>query len=549
VIAPPADLGLGLGLRGPHLAQWLREPPPAVQWIEAITDNYLANRGWLRRVLVRLAESRPVVLHGVGLNIGSTDRLDRIYLRQVRQLAAEVRAPWVSDHLCWTGVGRLQTHDLLPMPYTDAALHWLVERIRAVQELLERPLVLENPSTYLAFRQSTWTEWDFLAELCERADCGLLIDVNNVHVSAFNHGFDEARWLAAVPWARVWQLHVAGHTTYATHKLDTHVGPVPEAVWRLYGEAWARCGGRSTLLEWDQDIPDLDVAVAELCKARAWQAAERSSGSVQARRAGSAVGGDTNAPAGLRALQRAVLRQIATGRTSTAVQRQVLPTSQLTGRARVAIHGRMYALRLDGALAEDFARTAQLLGRRAFAAACAGYRRRHPSRHWALEQYGIRFAAWLASQPRFAGNPAQLARLEWAVVQTRLAPGCDPLAIDWADRVGGTPLAQCCLRFAPGVRVQHVAPEVWHIWSGQALRSGKRVAVRLSPAGRHVAVRSLSPAEAAALSALRAGMPILQACAAVARRSAAWGAEVQVRLGDWLRDWVADGAVVAVEPA
>ncbi len=544
----PVTLGLGLGLRGPHLAQWLRDPPAQVQWLEAITDNYLINRGWLRRTLLRLAEIRPVVLHGVGLNIGSVDSLDRAYLRQIKQLAAEVRAPWVSDHLCWTGVGGLQSHDLLPMPYTDEALRWLVQRVRQVQDALERPLVLENPSSYLAFQSSTWTEWAFVAELCERADCGLLLDVNNVHVSAHNHRYSEQDWLAAVPWHRVWQLHVAGHTDYATHKLDTHIGPVPEAVWRLYGQAWSRSGGRSTLLEWDDEIPDLAVAAAELCKARAWQtepcgAPDRPERTHQLPRL-------SRLPAlsKLEEVQRAVMAQIASGKPNATVRREVLATDRLAAEARVAIHADMYRVRLDSALAEDFPKTAQLMGERAFAAACAGYRNAHPAHHGALEAYGAQFAAWLATRADGVADASELARLEWAVVQTRLAPFSEPLPPDWASRLGGAALVDCSLRFAAGARAMAISAQIHQHWFGESALRRRGCTVRLSPAGRHVAVRAMARPEAALFRRLKEGSSLGRACQAVAARSPGWAAAVHANLGAWLQAWVTDGAVVGVNP-
>ncbi len=269
---PPARLGLphlgfGVGLRACHysyvLTQW-----PRVDFFEAITENFLDSGGYARHVLEKVAESYPVVLHGVSLSIGSTDALDVDYLRRLRQLADEVGAVWVSDHLCWTGVLGVNTHDLLPMPFTEESLQHVVERIRTVQDVLERPLVLENPSSYLEFTESTLTEWEFLARMADGADCGLLLDVNNVHVSAVNHGFDPYACLRALPAQRVVQIHLAGHTDRGTHLIDTHDQPVSEAVWELYRVATARTGGVSTLLERDDRIPPFPELLAELEVAR-----------------------------------------------------------------------------------------------------------------------------------------------------------------------------------------------------------------------------------------------------------------------------------------
>jgi uncharacterized protein (UPF0276 family) len=264
------NLGIGVGLRTVHYGHVL-EHAPAVDWFEILSDNFMLTRGRPLLVLDRVTERYPVALHGVGLSIGSTDPLDRDYLAALVALKARARAEWVSDHLCWTGVGGRNTHDLLPLPYTRESLEHVVGRVRAVQDALGAPLALENPSTYVAFASSTLSEWDFLAEVAERADCALLLDVNNVFVSAKNHGFDPVRYLDALPFDRVVQLHVAGHTDHGTHAVDTHIGPVIEPVWRLLGEAHRRSGA-SVLLEWDAEIPSFDRVHAEALRARAYLA-------------------------------------------------------------------------------------------------------------------------------------------------------------------------------------------------------------------------------------------------------------------------------------
>ncbi|HWL85659.1 MAG TPA: DUF692 domain-containing protein, partial [Polyangiaceae bacterium] len=260
------DLGIGVGLRTAHYAHIL-EHAPDVGWFEIVSENYMQTAGRPLHVLDRIAERYPIVMHGVSLSIGSSDPLDRAYLCELRALRDRVGARWVSDHLCWTGVTGKNTHDLLPMPYTEEALRHVAERVRAVQDFLGAPLVLENPSSYVEFAQSTMHEWEFLAALAEEADCGLLLDVNNVYVSAFNHGFDPKTYLAAIPYDRVVHIHVAGHTRHATHIIDTHVGPVPDPVWDLLGPAHRRSGA-SILLEWDADIPPFEIVHAEALRAK-----------------------------------------------------------------------------------------------------------------------------------------------------------------------------------------------------------------------------------------------------------------------------------------
>ncbi|HLJ10896.1 MAG TPA: DUF692 domain-containing protein [Planctomycetaceae bacterium] len=261
------DLGLGVGLRTAHFAHILHQWP-AVDWFEIISENFIDSQGRPRHVLEQIAERYPVVMHGVSLSIGSTDPLDFDYLAKLAALAGHVNARWISDHLCWTGVAGRNTHDLLPLPLNEETLSHVAGRVRVVQDFLERPLVLENPSSYVTFADSTMPEWEFLARLSEETGCGLLLDVNNVYVSSVNHDFDPVEYVESVPAERVVQFHLAGHTDCGTHCIDTHDGRVVDRVWELYRRARGLTGGVSTLLEWDAKIPEFAVVHAEVQKAR-----------------------------------------------------------------------------------------------------------------------------------------------------------------------------------------------------------------------------------------------------------------------------------------
>ena len=260
-------LGIGVGLRTVHYAHILDHEPP-VDWFEIISENYMHTAGRPRLYLDRIAERYPIVMHGVSLSIGSTDRLDFDYLRELKELRDRVGARWVSDHLCWTGVRGKNTHDLLPMPYTEEALRHVVARVCTVQDFLGTRIALENPSSYIEFAGSTLKEWEFLSALAEEADCGLLLDVNNVYVSAHNHGFDARDYLAGIPYDRVVQFHVAGHSHDGAHIVDTHIGPVIDPVWELLDIAYRRAGGAPLLLEWDAEIPAFEAVHREALRAR-----------------------------------------------------------------------------------------------------------------------------------------------------------------------------------------------------------------------------------------------------------------------------------------
>ncbi len=261
------DLGFGVGLRREHF-EYILSRRPEVDWFEVISENFMDSRGRPRYVLDQIAERYPVVLHGVLMSIGSTDPLDFDYLRKLKRLADETGAVWVSDHLCWTGVLGRNTHDLLPVPLNETMLKHVVARIRMAQDVLERPLILENPSTYVSFASDTFSEWDFISCMAEEADCGLLLDVNNVYVSSINHDFDPVGYVKGVPHNRIVQFHLAGHTNCGSYLIDTHDGEVIAPVWELYRLAHQLTGGASTLLEWDANIPEFPVLHAESLKAR-----------------------------------------------------------------------------------------------------------------------------------------------------------------------------------------------------------------------------------------------------------------------------------------
>lgn len=269
LLAP--SLGFGLGARPKHYEDLLASS--GVDWLEALTENYLVPGGKPLHYLHRLSERYPIVLHGVSLSIGGSDALNVDYLKQVRALAKDIDARWISDHLCWTGVDGVNLHDLMPIPFTDEALRHIAARIRDVQDFFGRRILIENVSSYLSYREDEMTEWQFLRELTREADCLLLLDINNVYVSGVNHGFDALEYLRSIPVERVQQFHLAGHSNVGTHLIDTHDAPIAGAVWDLYAAAVRRFGAASPMIERDANIPALPELLNELDKARSIAAA------------------------------------------------------------------------------------------------------------------------------------------------------------------------------------------------------------------------------------------------------------------------------------
>ncbi len=256
-------LGYGLGLRPEHYEE-IRAAWPQLDWFEVISENYMVPGGKPLAWLDEIREHYPMVMHGVSMSIGSMDPLNDDYLHELRALGDRIDAHWFSDHLCWTGVDHINLHDLLPLPYTEEALNHVVQRVKRVQDAVGRPFLIENVSSYLTYCDSALTEWDFLTAVAERADCRILLDVNNIFVSSFNHSFDPRTYVDAIPPERVWQIHLAGHTNHGTHIVDTHDHPVVDKVWDLYAYTIERLGAVSTMIERDDHIPPFDDVLAEL---------------------------------------------------------------------------------------------------------------------------------------------------------------------------------------------------------------------------------------------------------------------------------------------
>jgi len=462
-------LGDGVGLREAHYSYLLGTAPEqwGVDWFEIITENFLDEHGLSAHVLERVLDYRPVVMHGVSLSIGSADPLDRDYLRKVRLLADKVRPAWVSDHLCWTGVNGRMSHDLLPMPLNRASLAHVADRVRAVQDDLGRPLVLENPSTYMEFYASDIPEWEFLGTLAEETGCGLLLDVNNVFVASYNHSFDPAAYINALPARHIVQVHLAGPRRYGTHLLDSHDQPVPDEVWPLYALAQQRTGGVPTLLEWDAEIPPFPDLVAELAKAktsRATTAAPSNFSPAPAPTGGAAtvgLSGDDGQPiepghlvpwdvsgggrlavgrkgsTELAELQRWVLASIS---PAAEIRRPLVQPARLIKKAEkrsaefsLQIYSRGYVARLAQCLEREYPVLRTFVGDQVFGLFTRAYISERPPRSPSLTDFGAGFADFLEeTRPAPLGPPnpldaipAAIAHLERASAESLHADGVE----------------------------------------------------------------------------------------------------------------------------
>lgn len=556
-------LGLGLGLRTEHIAEILRDEPP-IDWFEIITENFIVHRGFLTWALDAIRERYPIVLHGVSLSIGSTDPFDHNFLLQIKALADRVDAPWVSDHLCWTGVGGRNSHDLLPVPYTAEMLDWTVARVRHVQDVLERTLVLENPSSYLEFTRADMNEATFLAELAERADCGLLLDVNNVYVSSENHDFEADAYLDKIPWDRVAQFHVAGHTRLETHILDSHIGPVVEPVWDLLANAYQRCGGRSTMLEWDDEIPSLENTWAEAERARRYIEfpgikARQTRNPVEFAGSLSTDGANSpeNQPKHVSSLMRWVHAVIADDPNADrgAISLHVAANAKMRADQRIDVYTEAVRVRFYQSMAEDFPSIARALGPDKFAVEVTNYLREHPSRSPWMEYMGAAFADWLQDR---TDHPwlADAARVHWAVVQVSLAPCFSPAPPDAFAAIPAQHQADITLEFAPAVQLVDCAHDVWETVD-QAVSSDDLDARVAEPAAVantilvarpsfRVDTRRLAPAEGPILRSLMAGLTLQQAVLSYLEQHPDDAEAVMSSIGAWTAAWTAAQLVTSV---
>ena len=427
------ELGFGLGLRPAHYDH-IFEHWPAVDWFEIISENFMDTDGRPLRHLARIAERYPVVMHGIGMSIGTIDPLNSEYLRKLKKLANWLNPAWISDHLCWTGMAHKNTHDLLPVPYTEEALAHIVERIKQVQDVLERPLALENPSTYLEFKSSHIPEAEFIARMAEQSGCRLLLDVNNVYVSCYNHRLDPKAYLDMLPLERVIQIHLSGHTDHGTHIIDTHDDHVTDVVWTMYQYVIHKAGRfMNTMVEWDDKIPSFDVLDAELAKAKAaaFSASEHAAlpnlESAQTRYVANSI---TPLAEAQSRMQDAIL--LGAG-VDSKPDDWIRAKAEFAAMDQLAVYVHAYRFRLYDATAQDYPVLKHYLGEAVFDQVLRDFVNIAQSAHFNIARYSANLPDFLTRHPCYDPFAHALAVLENTIAQINDAPETQALTPDYLE--------------------------------------------------------------------------------------------------------------------
>ena len=531
--------GFGLGLRTQHYADFLARKQP-LDWLEIITDNYLIDGGKPLAVIDAIRRDYPVAMHGVAMSIGASQGVDVPYLQRVKVLADRIEPLWVSDHLCWTGPGPEQLHDLYPLPYTDESARHVIAQIRHAQDVLGRRLVLENVSSYVRYRQDSASEWQFLAHIAEEADCLLLVDVNNIYVSSVNHGFDSLTYLQALPAHRVQQIHLAGHSDNGDHIIDTHDHPVAQPVWDLYAQACQRFGAVAAMIERDDHIPPLADLLDELATAR--RIAAETLASPEPATAAVMPLAPAVDPLPLAAVQRHFADQVLAGALP-----QATPDDPVTGRLPIYHHA--YRARLAEVLADTYAKTFLYMGSDSFDVHARAFAVAHPPQTRSLNRYGEGLVEALRVQ--YPDNPElhELAQLDWdlrtrfdSADVTTLETAAAQASDTWTTRPGV---------LHPSALLRTITTNVVGVWNAIHTDDDVPEAVAMSaPAtllvwrkGHQPHFRTLDTAESAWVQAMHAGASVHDACAALLG-SGLWKGDPTV-LGGWLAQLLDDGLVQA----
>ena len=535
--------GFGLGLRTQHYADFLERKQP-LDWLEIITDNYLIDGGKPLAVLDTLRRDYPVAMHGVAMSIGASQGVDVPYLQRVKALADRIEPLWVSDHLCWTGPGPEQLHDLYPLPYTDASARHVITQIRRAQDVLGRRLVVENVSSYLRYRHDSASEWQFLTYVAQEADCLLLVDVNNIHVSSVNHGFDPLEYLHALPAHRVQQIHLAGHSDNGDHIIDTHDHPVAAPVWELYAQACARFGAVAAMIERDDHIPPLAELLAEMDIARRIAADHTAQPPSAVVPVALPPSEGADAPC-LATVQRQVADRVLAEPLAVASQ-------DFVATGRLPIYHHAYRARLAEVLTDTYGKTCLYMGSDTFDAHARAYAVDQPPHTRSLNRYGEGLVDALRQQ--YPDNPElhELAQLDWDL-RTRFDGADVPvLDLDSAQASGDWTTRTDMLH--PSALLRTVTTNVVSLWNAihtddevpEAVLLPAPAALLVWRKGFQPHFRTLDATEAALVRHLHIGLSVHDACTALLEQGL-WEGDAAA-LSQWLAQLLAEGLVRAKHP-
>lgn len=540
------QLGFGLGLRAKHYPH-VFEHKPDVDWFEIISENFMDTDGRPRRKLERAREMYPIVMHGVSLSIGTVDPLNSEYLRKLKDLKDWLKPAWISDHLCWTGVAHKNTHDLLPVPYTEEALRHIVQRIREVQDYLECPIALENPSTYLEFKTSHIPEAEFIARMAEEADCNLLLDVNNVYVTCYNHRLDAKEYLDTLPMERVVQIHLAGHTNKGTHIVDTHDDHVVDEVWNLYKYVVASAGRvPNTMIEWDDKIPDFPVLAAELDKARVAAAGpdDYVLPELAQDQAPQVVNRITPLPDAQTQLQTAIMQ----GRAHDShPQSWIRAKDDFAPQAQLDVYINAYRYRLFDVVAEDYTTLRHYLGGAAFDALIHDFVNSERPDHFNIARFAAKLPAFIRQSRPDDVFAHELCDLETLIAQLADAPETQALTQEDFAQVSPDELMQMVLHPRVALRLVTFTHPVNAYF--QAVMDDENPPAP-APEASHMAVfrhedsmwrMVLDADEYALLAQLFTGVTVGEALQDLDEGSA-------MHLTDWFARWIRNGLLAAPSP-
>ena len=553
--------GFGLGLRAQHYPDFQRQHQP-LDWLEVITDNFLVEGGRPLQMLDLIRRDYPLAMHGVAMSLGSADGPDLAYLHQVKQLANRIQPLWVSDHLCWSGVGSVVLHDLNPLPYTPEAAQRLIAHIKQAQDILQRRLVVENVSSYVSFSHTDATECDFLCHVAHEADCLLLVDINNIYVSAVNHGFDPLEYIQALPAHRVQQMHLAGHSRHPTHIIDTHDHPVCEEVWALYAAACQRFGAVATMIERDDKIPPLPELLAEIDRAR--QVAQTHCGAATAQTVAPSIPRAIADPAAtppapdLLTLQTDwVACVLQDPQPADAPTRLALADGKSdTAAVRLGIYHRAYRLRLCEVLRDSFTKTCSYMGSDLFDQQTSVFVVQHPPAERNLGRYGA--ALPLFFQQIYPDNPElhELAQLDWDL-RSRFDSADRPALTTKAlepTALGEIPFLSMASPLHPSVLLRDCHTNALKLWRAidedievpavQPVEGGTGVMVWRWGLQPHF--MSLDTAQYQFMQALQSGVSIADAAQRFANTHILPTPKV---LGEWLQSWLNQGVLRGDAPA